>query len=135
MNALAAMEASLAATRDHDLRGPVFEAFFADFPQHKPAFLNLEASSGRMINETLEMLLGLAEDAPWVKVTLENFVDLHRNYGAFPAHDYAAFIDLLLDHVEQAAGDGWNEQASAAWSKEAAKLKNLINVSGLVVIA
>ena len=127
------MEASLASIGDHDLRGPVFERFFADFPQHKPAFLNLETSSGRMINETLEMLLGLAEDAPWVKVTLENFVDLHRNYGAFPARDYAAFIDLLLGHVEQAAGGGWSEEAATAWGAQAVRLKGLINSSGLVI--
>jgi hypothetical protein len=128
------MEASLAAVGDHDLRGPVFETFFEQFPQHKPAFLNLEASSGRMINETLEMMLGLAEDARWVKVTLENFVDLHRNYGAFPAIDYASFIDLLLDHVAKAAGDGWTTEAAAAWGAQAARLKGLINASGLVVL-
>lgn len=128
------MEGSLASIGDRDLRGPVFERFFADFPQHKLAFLNLGASSGRMINETLEMLLGLADHAPWVKVTLENFVDLHRNYGAFPARDYEAFIDLLLDHVASAAGDGWTDEAAAAWGAQAVRLKGLINASGLVTV-
>lgn len=128
------MEASLATVGDYDLRGPVFESFFERFPQHKPAFLNLEASSGRMINETLEMMLGLAEDARWVKVTLENFVDLHRNYGAFPAIDYAGFIDLLLDHLAKAAGEDWTAEAATAWGAQAARLKGLINASGLVVL-
>ncbi len=125
------MEASLLAVGDTDLRPAIFDRFFATFPHHRPAFLNLEASSGRMVNETLELMLGLAEDAKWVEVTIVNFVDLHRNYGAFPVADYDAFIDLTLACVSNAAGVAWTDEAAAAWTHQAARLKQMIATSPL----
>ncbi len=128
---LALMEASLLAVGETDLRPLIFDQFFETFPHHRPAFLNLEASSGRMINETLEMMMGLAEDAKWVEVTIVNFVDLHRNYGAFPAADYDEFIDLTLICLANAAGSGWTGDVDRAWSHHAATLKSMIDVSPL----
>jgi hypothetical protein len=128
---LGLMEASLIAVGDTDLRPAIFDRFFETFPHHRPAFLNLEASSGRMINETLELMLGLAEGAKWVEVTIVNFVDLHRNYGAFPVADYNAFIDMTLLCLSRAAGDGWSDDAAAAWGQQATALKLLIAESPL----
>ena len=128
---LALMEASLLAVGETDLRPLIFDQFFEIFPHYRPAFLNLEASSGRMINETLEMMMGLAEDAKWVQVTIVNFVDLHRNYGAFPVADYEAFIDLTLICLANAAGAGWTADADLAWKRHAETLKTMIATSPL----
>ncbi len=128
---LALMEASLVAVGERDLRPAIFDQFFAAYPHHRAAFLNLEASSGRMINETLEMMMGLAEDAKWVEVTIVNFVDLHRNYGAFPVADYDAFIDMAVNSVADAAGKEWTSPVASAWARQATRLKQMIATSPL----
>lgn len=125
------MEASLiaAAESDLDIRQIIFDRFFAAFPNTRPLFYNLEAASGRMINETLEAMIGLADDAPWVTTTVVNFVDLHRNYAAIPFEHYAAFVDMTVDALAVAVGDTWPSEAQKAWDVAAARLKTLISAN------
>ena len=130
-DAAAIMEASLiaAAESDIDIRQIVFERFFAAFPKTRPSFYNLEAASGRMINETLEAMIGLADEAPWVTTTVVNFVDLHRNYAEIPFEQYAGFVDMSLDALAIAAGDTWSAAAQQAWELAAERLKTLISAN------
>lgn len=87
----ALMEASLVALGDgyEGMAAELFDDLIAAHPQHAHAFLNPAAARERMTRETLEALLGLAEDAPWVATTVIDFVDLHRGYAPFTADDYA----------------------------------------------
>ena len=125
---LAAMEASLVALGDRSegLAAELFDGFIAAHPHYAPAFINPEAACERMTRETLEALLGLAGGEWWVRPTVTNFVDLHRNYAAFTAHDYAAWFELTIAAMEHRAGQDWPGEASAAWRGQAAAMVYLI---------
>jgi hemoglobin-like flavoprotein len=122
------MEAPLfaIAEADIDITQGLFDRFFASFPEQRAAFINLEAAAGRMTNETIEAMIGLANNEHWVPTTIINFVDLHRNYGDFPASLYAAFIDMTVDALAQAAGAAWTEASDIAWRTQATRLNAMI---------
>jgi hypothetical protein len=127
-NMLSAMEAPLFAITeaDIDITPALFDRFFATFPEQRAPFLNLDAAAGRMTNETIEAMIGLATNEHWVPTTIINFVDLHRNYGDFSASLYAAFIDITVDSLAQAAGTAWTTDSSAAWRIQADHLKAMV---------
>ena len=122
------MEAPLfaIAEADIDIVPGLFARFFATFPEHRAAFINLDAAATCMTNETIEAMIGLAAEAAWVPTTIINFVDLHRNYGSFSVSLYAAFVDMTVDALAAAAGASWTSQSNAAWREQAAKLNILI---------
>jgi hypothetical protein len=109
-----------------DIVPGLFERFFARFPETRELFINVEAAAGRMTTETIEALLGLGEGAWWVETTVVNFVDLHRNYGAIPLEQYAAFVDMTVDALAEAAGAGWSADTDAAWRRQAERLKAMV---------
>jgi hemoglobin-like flavoprotein len=122
------MEATLIAVAeaDIDITPALFERFFAAFPEQRRTFTNLGAASGRMTSETIEAMIGLATDEHWVPVTIAHFVDLHRNYGKIPHAQYAAFVDMTVDALADAAGTGWCEAQARAWRTQAARLNAMI---------
>ena len=120
------MEASLCALGDTDIRPALFDHFFEAFPDQRPAFINLDAASARMTNETIEAMMGLAEGAPWVETTIVNFVDLHRNYGAIPHDHYSAFVDMTVGAMAGAADPPWSSAETRVWHDYGAKLKSMI---------
>lgn len=103
----------------------VFDRFFAQFPEARSLFPHVEAAAGRMVNETLEALCGLAEAAWWVNTTIVNFVDLHRNYGDIPMAQWTAWIDMTVDALLEAAGG--DADGGAAWRRQAERLKAMID--------
>ncbi|MGP1281654.1 MAG: globin domain-containing protein [Parasphingopyxis sp.] len=105
----------------------VFDRFFAEFPEARALFPHVEAAAGRMVNETLEAMLGLAENAWWVETTIVNFVDLHRNYGAIPAAQWTAWVDMTVDALAEAAGEG--ADGERAWRRQAGRLKAMIRAA------
>lgn len=123
-----AMHAGLDAVgqAEVDIAPPLFDRFLAAHPEQRAAFINLDAARGRMTSETIEAMLGLAADEPWVATTVINFVDLHRNYGAFPASLYDDFIDAAVDLLAEAAGTGWTRACDQAWRTQAARLKAMV---------
>ena len=129
MNDADSMIACLSAIGDADIDivPIVFERFFATYPQHRAEFINIEAASGRMTNETIEALVGLATDEYWVPTTIINFVDLHRNYGSYNASLYAAWIDIVIDVVRESTGDNWHPSHEAAWQRQAKRLVTMID--------
>jgi hypothetical protein len=104
----------------------LFDSFIAAHPHYAHAFLNPAAARERMTRETLEALVGLAEDAWWVPSTIANFVDLHRNYADFDARDYAAWFELVIAAMERRAGSAWPQAASVAWRRQAERLTRLV---------
>ncbi|WP_432768372.1 MAG: hypothetical protein HEQ22_13275 [Sphingopyxis sp.] len=124
----AAMEASLVAVADAgiDIRHPLFERFFAAFPDRRPSFISVDAASRRMTDETLQMMLGLAQDESWVWPLVAELVFTHRSYGALPIGEYDAFIDMTVNELGLAAGDAWSAAAAAAWQQNAEALKAMI---------
>jgi hemoglobin-like flavoprotein len=127
-SALAAMEAPLFAIAEAniDITPALFDRFFEAFPEQRAPFINLDAAAGRMTNETIEAMIGLATNEHWVPTTIINFVDLHRNYGDFPASLYAAFIDMTVDALAHAAGSAWTKDSNTAWRTQADRLKAMV---------
>ncbi|PAL22429.1 globin [Sphingopyxis sp. GW247-27LB] len=124
----ALMEASLMAVADAgiDIRHLLFERFLAAYPERRPAFLNLDAASRRMTDETLQILFGLAAGEGWVWPLVAELVVTHRNYGALPADEYDAFVDLTIDELGRAAGTAWTVAHAAAWRRQGEALKAMI---------
>lgn len=131
MNDAESMMAGLSAIGDADIDivPIVFEWFFAAYPEHRAAFINIDAASGRMTNETIEALIGLATDEYWVPTTIINFVDLHRNYGNYAASLYAAWIDIVIDVIRESAGDQWHPSHETAWQRQAKRLVTMIEAA------
>lgn len=126
------IEACLVAVADRniDIRLDLFERFLDEFPQQRPAFLNLDAASRRMTDETLQILYGLAQGEGWVWPLVAELVGTHRNYGALTVDEYDAFIDMTVDAVRDAAAAIWSEQHGAAWTRQSAALKAMIRRAG-----
>jgi hemoglobin-like flavoprotein len=124
----AAMERTLfaIADADRDIVPLLFRRFLETYPDQRPAFTNLEAAQGRMTNETIEALVGLATNAYWVPVTITNFVDLHRNYGEIPLELYVAFVNMLVETLAESAGSAWTPEQDLAWRSQAKRLNEMI---------
>jgi hypothetical protein len=124
----ALMEASLIAVADAgiDIRLPLFERFFAAYPDRRASFISVDAASRRMTDETLQMMFGLAGGEDWVWPLVAELVFTHRNYGALPIAEYDAFIDMTVGELELAAAAVWSDATAAAWQRHADALKAMI---------
>ena len=124
----ALMEASLIAVADAgiDIRLPLFERFFAAYPDRRATFISVDAASRRMTDETLQMMFGLAKGEGWVWPLVAELVFTHRNYGALPIAEYDAFIDMTVAELGLAAGPAWSVTVAAAWQRQADALKAMI---------
>ena len=128
MSDVPAMEASLAAVADAgvDIRYALFDRFFAAFPDRRASFMIVDASSRRMTDETLQMMLGLAKGEGWVWPLVAELVFTHRAYGPLPIAEYDAFIDMTVEELGAAAGAAWSAATAAAWQRQAEALKAMI---------
>ena len=124
----ALMEENLLAIADArtDIRHALFERFFAAFPERRPTFYNLEASSRRMTDETLQMMFGLANGESWVGPLVAELTFTHRSYGYLPDAEYEAFIQMTVAEVACAAGSSWTDAHAAAWRRQADRLTEMI---------
>jgi hypothetical protein len=124
----ALMEASLISVADAgiDIRHPLFERFFAAYPDRRSSFISVDAASRRMTDETLQMMFGLAKGEDWVWPLVAELVFTHRRYGALPIAEYDAFIDMTVAELGLAAGPAWSVPVAAAWQQNADALKAMI---------
>lgn len=124
----ALMEASLAAVADADIdiRHALFDRFFGAYPERRASFMILDASSRRMTDETLQMMVGLAKDEGWVWPLVTELVHTHRAYGPLPIAEYDAFIDMTVAELGAAAGAAWTSECAVAWAGQAEALKAVI---------
>lgn len=122
------MEASLVAVADSgiEIRHALFERFFATYPERRATFYNVDASSRRMTDETLQMMFGLASDESWVWPLVAELVFTHRSYGPLPMDEYDGFIGMTIDELGKAAGAGWTPACDAAWRRQGERLKAMI---------
>ncbi len=131
-NDAALMEASLLAVAGADdsggvdIRLPLFERFFAAYPDRRPSFISVDAASRRMTDETLQMMFGLAKGESWVWPLVTELVHTHRAYGPLPIGEYDAFIDMTVAELAKAAGAAWTSECAAGWSEQGEALKAMI---------
>ena len=126
--AAAMMEATLVllAERNIELRHGLYERFFAMFPARRTAFLCPQATSVRMTDETLQMMHGLAAEESWVWLLVAELIYTHRAYGALPLREYDAFVDMVVEELEDMLGADWTREQADAWQEQAAALKTMI---------
>ncbi|MBL0769739.1 hypothetical protein JI743_13050 [Sphingopyxis sp. DHUNG17] len=124
----ALMEASLAAVgaAGIDIRHSLFASFFAAFPERRATFISVDAASRRMTDETLQMMLGLAQGEAWVWPLVAELVFTHRSYGSLPIAEYDAFIDMTIAELGAVAGAEWTADSAAAWQRHGDALKQMI---------
>lgn len=122
------MEASLLAVAESgiDIRIPLFERFFEVWPQRRASFINADAASRRMTDETLQMMFGLASGESWVWPLVAELVFTHRSYGPLPMEEYESFIDMTVEELGKAATPSWSPECHAAWQRNADALKAMI---------
>jgi hemoglobin-like flavoprotein len=123
------MEASLIAVADAgvELRFALFEQFFEAWPERRASFLNVDAASRRMTDETLEMMIGLAKgEDNWVWPLVAELAFTHRSFGRLPWVEYESWIALTIEVVRDAAGDAWDAETEAAWARQGERLKALL---------
>ena len=126
------METTLIALVDSgvELRHPLFARWFAAWPERRATFINADASSRRMTDETLEMMLGLAKgEELWVGPLVDELAFTHRSYGRLPWAEYESWIDLTIVVLGELAGEAWNAEAEAAWVGQGEALKVLIQAA------
>jgi hypothetical protein len=126
------MESSLIAVADAgvELRHPLFARWFAAWPERRATFINADASSRRMTDETLGMMLGLAnEEEFWVWPQLAELVHNHEGYGHFGVAEYESWIDLTIEVLGELARAAWNAEVEAAWVRQGERLKILIQAA------
>lgn len=123
------MEASLIAVADAgvELRHPLFARWFAAWPDRAATFINADAASRRMTDETLEIMLGLAKgEEQWVGPLVDELTFTHRSYGRLLWAEYESWIDLTVVVVGDVAGAAWNAETEAAWQRQAERLKLML---------
>lgn len=123
------LEASLVAVADAgvELRFALFERFFALWPERRASFLNVDAASRRMTDETLEMMLGVAKgEDNWVWPLVAELTFTHRSYGRLPWEEYESWIALTIEAVRDAAGTAWDAETEAAWGRQGERLKVML---------
>ena len=103
-----------------------FDRFFVRFPGQAANFHNRVTSQGAMVNEMLTMLLAQAGGESWVPMMMRAQVTTHHDHGAITLDEYRGALDLLVEVLAEAAGDGWTDAADAAWTGEADRLYALI---------
>ncbi len=121
------MEATLEAIGNAGI-DPVptyFEKFFARFPDQDPLFHHRETSQGMMFNEMIELLLSLAADKNWVPVLVCAHVQTHEDHGDLGKSQYRGALEILLEVLEDAAGNSWDKRQDAAWREMTDRLVGL----------
>jgi hypothetical protein len=123
------MEITLIAVADSgiDLRHPLFARFFEAWPERRATFINVDAASRRMTDETLELMYGLAKDEEhWVWPMVAELAHNHDGYARLPWAEHESWIDLTVDVLGELAGESWSAEADAAWRRQAERLKVMI---------
>ena len=122
------IEASLLAVAEAgtEIRHRLFERFFDAYPARREDFISPEATAIRMTDETLQMMLGLAKDENWVWPQVAELFYEHRGFGDPEISEYGVFIDLTVEEIVAAAGDGCEEACRAAWRRQAEELTAMI---------
>jgi hemoglobin-like flavoprotein len=95
------------------------ERFFDLFFERHPEVRELFGEHGvnekeEMIRETLASVFAWAEDEPWLDGNLEAMGRSHAEYGVEDAM-YDAFVDTMLDALEEVAGPDWKDGCREAW--------------------
>ncbi len=94
-----------------------YAELFARHPAVKPMFdgANIEAQQKKLLGALVLVIESLRDPAA-LGDALTQLGARHERYGAEPAH-YTAVVDVLLDVLEEVAGDRWTTEVAQTWAR------------------
>ncbi len=94
-----------------------YEELFARHPAVKPMFANTtQAKQQKKLVAALVLVVKNLRKPEALVDVLTNLGATHQGYGAEPAH-YEAVASILLDVMEEFAGDLWTDDVQSAWQQ------------------
>ncbi|WP_225008838.1 globin [Novosphingobium percolationis] len=114
------------AETDIDITPIFFERFFAAHPEHRDSFNRPQATQGAMVNEMIEYLAALEVNDPWALEAIDAMVAKHHSYGDISESVFDDALDILVETLEEVAGERWTAQNSARWRAQASRMKGRI---------
>lgn len=112
----------IAAMRCEDFEYRVFRRFFGDRPQFAELFSSPASTYGRMVSDSLELLLAQAEGEGWVPSAIDMLVREHMGYGRFVSADFRAFLIAARDETLALSGEDGTDAMRACWDEAIAGL-------------
>ncbi|MCH8043270.1 MAG: flavohemoprotein [Planctomycetes bacterium] len=113
------LERSFAAVapKAEELAEVFYGHLFADFPQVKPMFENVDmAEQKKKLIASLVVIVNNLRKGEVLVPTLEQLGARHLDYGAQEEH-YPAVGQSLIKALAQVTGDAWNEELTQVWSE------------------
>jgi len=130
------LEQSFAAVapQGNELVNTFYRHLFADFPQVKPLFENVDmADQKQKLLASLKLVVGNLRRPGTLLPALEELGARHVDYGAQEEH-YPAVGQTLLKSLSQVAGDAWTEELQEAWAEAYGKI-SAVMIAGAAVPA
>lgn len=112
------LEKTFAALKPHgkDLVHRFYEELFLQYPSVEGMFANTDQSKQeRKLLASLQLVVNNLRNPDVLVDALTGLGKKHHDYGAEPAH-YQAVAKVLLEVMEEFAGDLWTEEVHEAWS-------------------
>jgi hemoglobin-like flavoprotein len=130
------LEQSFAAVapKGNELVETFYRHLFADFPQVRPLFENVEmAEQKKKLLASLVLVVNNLRHPSTLVSALEELGSRHVEYGAEVEH-YPAVGQTLLKSLSEVAGDALTEDMQAAWSEAYWKISEVM-IAGAAVPA
>jgi methyl-accepting chemotaxis protein len=103
------------APRASELVRRFYEELFRRYPQVKPLFANTRPEEQqKKLLAALTLTVNNLDRPQVLAKTLAELGSRHQQYGAEPAH-YDAVAGVLLDVMQELAGELWTDEVGAAW--------------------
>lgn len=105
------------AGADPDAAAALFYGkLFEEAPAVKPLFTADMTEQGRKLMQMISIAVNNMERVEEIVPALVALGERHEEYGAQPEH-YPVVGAVLIDTLRTALGEGWSDEAEAAWSK------------------
>lgn len=104
------------ALSGEDIVPHFFGSFFRAFPEQRDLFQRPQATQGKMVNEMISLIQGVAANLEWVDEVMVDCVARHHRYGNLTVSQFRIAIDILIETLATIASSGWRTEFSHAWS-------------------
>ncbi len=112
------------APKADDLTEIFYRNLFADYPEVKPLFANVNIVEQRKkLLAALKLAVANLRKPEILVPILEEMGARHVDYGAQEEH-YPAVGSTLLKTLAEVAGDLWNDEMNAAWGELYGEIQN-----------
>jgi len=118
-----------------ELANTFYRHLFADFPQVRPLFSNVDmAEQKQKLLASLKLAVGNLRRPETLLPALEELGARHVDYGAKEAH-YPAVGQTLLKSLAEVGGDEWSDATQEAWAEAYDQISAIMIRGSLVPVA